>query len=131
MVIDHVKLCINRATPPVIVFAYQCPAAQSPKRFKDQINHLFHPLPNACPFHTTMSDSFWDSENRLDEAISAYNSGDYSSASAVARKFHVDSRTLRRRLNGGAFKSTRSSSKKHLQMHKTKLVVHILSDWII
>ena len=69
-----------------------------------------------------MSDSFWDSENRLDEAISAYNSGDYSSASAVARKFHVDSRTLRRRLNGGASKSTRSPSNKALTDAQEKAI---------
>ena len=69
-----------------------------------------------------MSDSFWDSENRLDEAISAYNSGDYSSASAVARKFHVDSRTLCRRLNGGASKSTRSPSNKALTDAQEKAI---------
>ena len=51
-----------------------------------------------------MSSLSFSKENRILEAIDAWDTGDFRSVRAVALEYDVDIRTLQRRLNGGGSK---------------------------
>ena len=58
--------------------------------------------------------SYQSIEGRIDEALDSIHDGLYTNCSAAARAYDVPERTLQRRWNGGASRSTRASVNKAL-----------------
>ena len=61
-----------------------------------------------------MSEAYCRLEERISDAIQSIHAGYHTNCSTAAAEFDVPARTLQRRYNGGASKSTRPAANKAL-----------------
>ena len=65
-----------------------------------------------------MSSRYQITEERISDAINAFHNGDYTNPTAAARAFGVSAKTVHRRLDGRASKSSRLPSNRALSLEQ-------------
>ena len=74
-----------------------------------------------------MPSNYQITEERITDEINAFHNGDYTNPTAAARAFGVSAKTVHRRLDGGASKSSRLPSNKALSLEQEQA----LRDYIL
>ncbi len=69
-----------------------------------------------------MSSTYRITQDRISDAINALHDGNYSNATAAARAFGVDPKTVQRRLHGGASKSSRLPTNRALNFEQKEVI---------
>ena len=69
-----------------------------------------------------MSSTYQITQDRISDAINALHNGDYSDPTAAARAFGVSAKTVHRRLQGKASKSSRLPSNKALDLEQEQAI---------
>ena len=69
-----------------------------------------------------MSSTYQITEDRISNAINALHDGDYSNPTAAARAFGVNPKTVQRRLQGAASKSSRLPNNRALNLEQEQAI---------